>query len=110
MFVIPFKTPSQWQEQINLDGTDYVLVFTWNALNEYWAMDILTRDLEPLVYGIKVVINYNLTAQYIADGLPPGDIVCQNLVGGDKKIERYDIGDITELFYYAAGEFEAVLT
>ncbi len=107
MQIIPFKQPSQWQEQINLEGQDYVLVFSWNALNEFWSMDILTRDLDPIVYGIKVVINYNLTEIYIVSGMPPGDIVCQNLIGGDAKIKRYDIGDVTELFYYPEGEFEA---
>jgi hypothetical protein len=107
MQFIPFKSPSQWQEQINLDGQDYVLSFAWNALNEYWAMEILTRDLEPIVLGIKIVVNYNLTYPYVAEGIPPGDIVCQNLIGGDAKIKRYDMGDVTELVYYSAGEFDA---
>lgn len=108
MEIIPFKNaPSQWQEQIRLDGQDYVLTFSWNALNEYWSMDILTRDLEPIVLGIKIVVNYNLTYPYVAEGIPPGDIVCQNLIGSDDKIQRYDMGDVTELIYYSVGEFSA---
>ncbi len=46
MQIIPFKEPAQWQEQIELDAQTFVLSFRWNAMNEYWVMDILTRDLE----------------------------------------------------------------
>lgn len=108
MEFIPFKNdPSQWQEQINLDGQEYVLSFAWNALNEYWSMDILTRDLDPLVLGIKIVVNYNLTYPYRAEGITQGDIVCQNLIGGDAKIQRYDMGDVTQLVYYSLSELIA---
>ena len=104
----PFKNdPSQWQQQINLDGAEYVLSFAWNALNEYWSMDILTRDLNPLVMGIKIVVNYNLTYPYREEAITTGDIVCQNLIGGDAKIQRYDMGDVTQLVYYSLSELIA---
>jgi hypothetical protein len=105
MQIIPFKEPAQWQEQIELDNQTFVLSFRWNAMNEYWVMDILTRDLVPIILGIKVVANYNLTAQYVNDGKPTGDIVCQNIIEGEGKIQRLDMGEITELIYYSLGEF-----
>lgn len=105
MQIIPFKEPSQWQEQIELGNQTFVLSFSWNAMNEYWVMDILTRDLVPLILGIKVVANYDLTAQYVTNGKPRGDIVCENIIGGQGKIQRYDMGEVTELIYYALGEF-----
>ncbi|MFZ8501855.1 phage baseplate plug family protein, partial [Staphylococcus aureus] len=49
MQIIPFKEPAQWQEQIELDTQTFVLSFRWNAMNEYWVMDILTRDLVPII-------------------------------------------------------------
>lgn len=105
MQIIPFKEPSQWQEQIELGNQTFVLSFSWNAMNEYWAMDILTRDLVPIILGIKVVANYDLTAQYVTNGKPSGDIVCENIIGGQGKIQRYDMGEVAELIYYALGEF-----
>ncbi len=105
MQIIPFKEPSQWQQQIELGSQTFVLSFSWNAMNEYWVMDILTRDLVPIILGIKVVANYDLTAQYVTNGKPNGDIVCENIIGGQGKIQRYDMGDVTELIYYALGEF-----
>ena len=105
MQIIPFKEPSQWQEQIELGSQTFILSFGWNAINEYWVMDILTRDLEPIILGIKVVANYDLTAQYVAKGKPSGDIVCENIIGGQGKIQRYDMGEVAELIYYTLGEF-----
>jgi hypothetical protein len=105
MQIIPFKEPAQWQQQIELDSQTFILSFRWNAMNEYWVMDILTRDLVPIILGIKVVANYNLTAQYIADGQPNGDIVCENIIGGQGKIQRFDMGAVAELIYYSQGEF-----
>ncbi len=105
MQIIPFKEPSQWQEQIELDSQTFILSFSWNAMNEYWVMDILTRDLVPLILGIKVVANYDLTAQYVVNNKPSGDIVCENIIGGQGKIQRYDMGEVTELIYYSLGEF-----
>ena len=105
MQIIPFKEPSQWQEQIELGSQTYVLSFSWNAMNEYWVMDILTRDLAPIILGIKIVANYNLTNQFSANGKPAGDIVCANIIGERGKIQRNDMGEIAELIYYAQGEF-----
>lgn len=105
MQIIPFKEPAQWQQQIELDSQTFVLSFRWNAMNEYWVMDILTRDLDPIILGIKIVCNYDLTAQYATDGKPKGDIVCENIIGGQGKIQRFDIGAIAELIYYTQGEF-----
>ena len=105
MQIIPFKEPSQWQEQIELDNQTFILSFSWNAMNEYWVMDILTRDLIPIILGIKVVANYDLTTQYVVNNKPLGDIVCENIIGGQGKIQRYDMGEVTELIYYSLGEF-----
>jgi hypothetical protein len=105
MQIIPFKEPSQWQEQIELGSQTFVLSFSWNAMNEYWVMDILTRDLVPIILGIKIVANYDLTSQYVTNGKPSGDIVCENIIGGLGKIQRYDMGEIAELIYYTQGEF-----
>ena len=105
MQIIPFKEPAQWQEQIELNTQTFVLSFRWNAMNEYWVMDILTRDLIPIILGIKVVTNYDLTAQVVNDGKPRGEIVCQNIIGENGKIQRLDMGEVTELIYYSLGEF-----
>lgn len=109
MQLIPFKLPSQWRANINLDDIPYNLTFNWNAMNEYWTMDIYTNEDVPVIVGVKVVTNYNLLAQYSMDDKPPGDILCQNIVGGWEPIRRYDMGQVDELVYYARGELATYL-
>ena len=109
MQIIPFKEPAAWQAQINLSSIIYNLFFKWNALNQYWVMSILDRNNQPIALGIKVVTNYDLTAQFSAVlGMPPGDIVCQNIINQWNDIQRFDMGQTNELIYYEVGELQAL--
>ena len=108
MQLIPFKQPAQWRQTILLDDIPFVLIFRWNAMNEYWVMDILRNDEEPVIFGVKLVTNYNLMAQYSMSNKPPGNILCQNIVGGWEAIRRFDMGQVTELVYYIQNELEAL--
>lgn len=105
MEIIPFKEPGSWKMQISLSGETFNMSFYWNALNEYWVMDIADADNNALVTGIKVVTNYNLTGQFIVQGMPSGSIVCQNILNQWQKIGRFDMGQTNELIYYEPGEF-----
>lgn len=108
MQIIPFKEPASWREQITLDGSIFVLEFYWNALNEFWNMNIYDRDLNPIIYGITIVPNYPLLAQYSVLGKPLGEIICQNIVGGTDVIRRFDMSQRFELVYYSEGELQAL--
>lgn len=108
MQIIPFKRQAQFIEQIQLGGSVFYLIFKWNTLNEYWSMNILDGDENPLIFGVKVVTNFNLLEQYSMSEKPEGNIVCQNVVGGWEKIRRYDMGQVDELIYYALGKLEAI--
>lgn len=107
MQIIPAKQDTQYREEIELDGTSFILIFAWNALNEYWTFSIYDRDLNPIVYGIKIVTQFNLIEQIVQLGMPLGDIFCQNIVGLFQKIQRNDMGLTNELVYYAEGELTA---
>lgn len=108
MEIIPFKEPSNWKMQITLEGEIFILEFTWNALNEFWSMDIYTRNEVPLIYGITIVPDYPLLSTYTVEGMPKGEIICQNIVNGDDIIRRYDMSQKFELVYYAENELEAL--
>lgn len=108
MQIIPFKTPAAWQAQITFTSTIYIIYLRWNAMNKYWVMNIIDRNGQPIVLGIKVVTNFNLTEQFKAiTGMPQGDILCQNIIGLWTTIQRFDMGETTELMYYEPGEIEA---
>ena len=109
MLIIPFNNAGSWREQIQLDNVIYFLNFTWNALNEFWVMNILNRNEEPLILGIKIVPNYPLLSTYTVDGMPAGNIICQNIVNTPEEIKRFDIGQKFELVYYFEGELESLI-
>ena len=109
MLIIPFNDNGSWREQIQLDNIVYFLNFTWNGLNEFWTMDILNRNEEPLILGIKIVPNYPLLSTYTVEGMPPGNIICQNIVNTTDEIKRFDIGQKFEMVYYFEGELEALI-
>jgi hypothetical protein len=108
MQIIPFKTPGSWIMQISLTGQIFLLQFHWNALNAYWIMDILDANGNVIIYGIKVVPNFDLTAQFVIDNLPAGAIVCQNILGQWGDIERFDMGETCELIYYEPAELAVI--
>lgn len=109
MQIIPFKEPAAFQQQITLSSVIFLIYFRWNAMNQYWVMSIYDRNDQPILLGVKVVTNFNLTAQFEAlAGMPVGDILCQNLLGLWDTIQRFDMGQTTEIIYYANGELQAV--
>lgn len=105
MKIIPFKQFAAWQEQISLTDQLFILYFKWNANNEFWVMSIYDLNSLPIILGIKLVSNYNLTKQFSAiPGMPLGDILCQNIIGENVDIGRFDMGQTTELIYYEPNE------
>jgi hypothetical protein len=108
MQIIPFKEPAAWTAQITLTSQIFILSFRWNALNQYWVMSIFDSNNLPILLGVKVVTNFNLTAQFDAiNGMPQGDIVCQNIIDTWTTIGRFDMGETNEIIYYDPGELAA---
>jgi hypothetical protein len=112
MQIIPFKDQSEWNMQITLTGNIFNLIFKWNALNEFWTMNILDADKNTIVNGIKIVTNYNLTKQFIAaiigNGIKFGDISCIDFTESFNEITRYSMGQSQNLFYYEPLEFLSI--
>lgn len=104
MEIIPFRQNTQFREEIELNGETFFLSFKWNALNEFWSMNIFDQDENPIALGIKIVTQFNLTEQIVQAGMPKGNIICQNIIGGFEKIKRNDMGLTNELVFYSEGE------
>lgn len=109
MFIIPFKEPSFWREQITLTGVVFIFEFKWNSLNEFWVMNIYDSEEIPLILGIKIVPNYPLLDQYSVAGMPSGEIICQNIVATPDSISRFDMSQKFELVYYEDGEIQEII-
>lgn len=109
MLIIPFNDPAQWQERITLTGNIFNLRFAWNALNQFWTMNMYDQNFTPIVLGIYIATNYNITKQFYADivasGISFGDIVCIDYTENWENITRYEMGESADLFYFEPGEF-----
>lgn len=109
MQIIPFKEPAAWSMQITLTNVIFIFYFRWNALNKYWVMNIYDRNNNPILLGVKVVTQYDLTAQFVVLGQPAGDIVCQNIFDEWFDITRFQMGETNELIYYEPEEYESLI-
>ena len=98
-FIIPWRNLPNWQQEITLGQETYLLNFRWNSLNSFWVMDIYTRNQEPIILGIKVVVNYDITSHYIRENLFPGSILVIDFSFDVDEIKREDMGDRVQLIY-----------
>jgi hypothetical protein len=110
MQIIPFREPGAWEEQVTLDNVIFNLIFKWNAINQYWVMNIYDLNQSPILLGVKIVTNFNLTKQFAAiTGMPVGDILCQNTLGLFFEITRFSMGEQEQLYYYEPGELKSIV-
>jgi hypothetical protein len=109
MLTIPFREQSFFREQIQLTGILYFLTFNWNALNEFWSMEIADSNEVTLIAGIKIVPDYPLLAAYSVNGQPAGEIICQNVVNAPDEIGRFGMSQKFELVYYEPNELETLI-
>lgn len=78
MVILPTfqKRTARYEYDIEMDSRLFHLAFSWNDREESWYMDIMDSKREPIINGIKMVINYNLLLQYRAyRELPQGSMI-----------------------------------
>lgn len=83
--------------KIAIDGTEYMLRFTWNDTKNRWYFGIYTVMREPIVQGIKLVPKFPINIQYIDKRLPSGvfgvytnlDIVGRSDFNNNKAVFAY---------------------
>lgn len=72
--IIPFKPLPSFIEEITLGDIPYVLIFNWNSRGEFWTLDILDREENDIVIGIKLVNQYELLGIFAETNLPKGKL------------------------------------
>lgn len=58
--------------RVILDGTEYLLRFTWNDTKQRWYFGIYTVLREPIIQGLKLVPQFPVNMQYIDKRLKAG--------------------------------------
>lgn len=99
---IPWPKGPAWRMSVALGGKVYRMAAHWNEVGEYWSLDILTQEAQPIVRGVKITAGCLLTSRFADERLPRGWFVVA-LFGGCGCIPgRNDMGTNAELLYVPA--------
>ena len=58
--------------RVVLDNKQYLIHFTWNMEDRRWSFGLYTIQKEPIAVGIKIVPNFPLNLQIMAEDFPAG--------------------------------------
>lgn len=110
METIPFHNNEfpHFFQSVTLDNEIYILNFDWNVRGEFWNMAINNVANEPIVSGIKLVLNYELIRRFGKEELPPGYLIAIDVTEKMEKIGRNDMDDLVFLTYYTEDEVAAL--
>jgi hypothetical protein len=105
---IPFFDFASFSEEITLDGLIYRFRFDWNVRKEFWTLSMLNVNLDKIISGIKLVLDYNLFDQYPGRGLPPGQLFAVDTTDEQGKINRTNLLEEVKLVYFTEDEIDAI--
>ena len=105
MLNIPLRnTITNYSFIVEID--DKVLTFKvdWNSREESWRMDILEAESTPIVQGLKLLPDQNLTKSYVDTRLPSGNLYILNSIGSTARPTYESLGDTQKLYYLTVEE------
>lgn len=87
-FVLEVQDWNSQAIEANLDNLLYYIILDWNDSGQYWTMAIRNSAYGTLIDGIALSPNYPLTYQFRYAGMPPGELVAQNVKPTNGPIPR----------------------
>ena len=100
---------SAYRQVITLEDSVYIFRTYYNTRDKAWYLDLLEQDETPIIYGLKLVINWGLLARYQDDRLPPGELITVDLAGDSNEVDRDNFGDTVRLVYISEAELDALV-
>ena len=100
LFTVPISNQLPWQTfKITLSGVIYSLNFKYNTRMARWTMDISDPSQNPILTGIPLLIQRNLTFQYYYLAIPPGVFFCTDDTGQETQPTQFSFGVDHTLYY-----------
>jgi hypothetical protein len=90
---IPFGSTPSFLIDVPLQSLVYRFKYKWSSRFEYWEVGIYDTQDNVLIEGLKIVLNYNIIAQYVDRNLPRGKIIPIRVSGETRKIEKEELID-----------------
>lgn len=69
---IPWPAGAAWRQSVALDGRVFRMTARWNEVGGHWSFDLMTRENDPILRGVKVTMGTLLTSRIADDRLPRG--------------------------------------
>lgn len=82
---------------LSIDGTEYLLRFTYNERYDYWSFGLYKGDGEPVIAMTRIVPNFPLLHYYTDADIPDGIFGC---LSDTAKVGREAFNDRTAEFVY----------
>jgi hypothetical protein len=108
MLTIPTRTDSgNYIFSVELEEIVFFFEFYFNERDQSWFFDLLDSSSNVIRYGIKCVTNWQLLQRIATAGRPPGEVVCGDTTGEDRRAGLEDLGDEIDFVYFLESEVEA---
>jgi hypothetical protein len=89
--VVPFFDAPSFQEEITLENVVFSFTFSWNSYGSFWTLSIFDRDLNPIVLGVRLVLNYELLKMHPRVTMPKGELYVVDIKEGLTDISYEDL-------------------
>lgn len=92
-FTLQASNQLPWYKFTNtLSGIVYTLRFRFNTRMSRWLLDIADAADNDILVGIPVLIQRDLSGQYVIEGLPPGVLFAVDDTNQDTQATRLSFG------------------
>jgi hypothetical protein len=99
--LIPARNDFPWYRfKITLSGVVYTLRFRYNLRMDRWILDIADPSNNPILIGLPVLLERDMTGQYVMAAIPPGTLFISDDTNKGSQPGRYAFGN-THTFFYA---------
>ena len=100
LFTVPISNQVPWQKfKITLSGAIYTLEFRYNTRMARWLMNVNDPSNNPILEGVPVLINRNLTGQYTTLSVPAGIFFATDDTGQGNQPTQFSFGIDHTLWY-----------
>lgn len=98
------ETYPHFDLQVPLDGVTYTFEFCWNTRESGWFMSILTEGGDPIISGVRVVVDFPLARRCADPRRPPGVLLAIDTTGKRLDPDLDGFGPRVVLMYITSAE------
>ena len=96
---IPILDSTNYSFRIDLEGSTYNLALKYNQREDRWYLDISDEQDNPIVLGIKLVLNTSLVERFQDSRLFPGTLFLSSQTDLNTAPGLLDLGSNIKLLY-----------